>query len=223
MATVSELCEIISKAVPMPLDEVKKYARALINSGDLPKALGRSIPRTDMYQRARLILAIAASERPADCVKAMRDRYEARARFHETESTAGEVLAEQMMELARGDVQAFQKWSYSLVEVSRGGVPRVQFRINEMMKHYDEFHGTAQPEFLGGPWLSDDADEMALKNIEFQRVGMPVSAFISGGVLMAAAFETEEKARAAHRAASKAAWKNLEGGHNDEVESGPGD
>ena len=195
MATVSELCEAIAQAANMPLDEVKKYARALINSGDLPKAIGRSIPQTDYYHRAKLILAIAASERPADCVKAMRERYEAQARFRETNLTAGEVLAEELRALAGKSIDAYQKWSYSKLEVSRGGMPRVQFRINENMKHFDGFEKTPQPEFLGGPHLQKNSD-FALWP-QWQNRGFPVSAYVSGDVLMAAAFGSKEAAREA--------------------------
>lgn len=197
MATVSELCETIALAASMSLDDVKKYARALINSGDLPKAIGRSVPQTDQYHRAKLILAIAASERPADCVKAMRDRYEAVARAHETDLTAGEVLAEELRELATKSQDAFSKWAYSNIEVSRGGMPRVKFRINENLKHFDNFKGGDQPEFLGGTWLAKDMEEMARIGAEYERQGFPVSAYIPGEVLMAVAFGSAEAARAA--------------------------
>lgn len=197
MATVSELCEALAAAVDMPPDEVKRFARAMINSGDLPKAIGRSIPKTDMHHRAKLILAIAASERPTDCVKAMRDRYEAVARFHKTDLTAGEVLAAELRELASKDFSAFQKWTYSKLEVSRGGMPRVQFRINENLKHFADAKDTHQPEFLGGPWLAKDAEEMAKISHECHTAGLPVSAFVPGSVLIVAAFGSKEAAQQA--------------------------
>lgn len=194
MATVSELCEALAYAANMPLDDVKKYARALINSGDLPKALGRSVPSTDMHHRAKLILALAASERPADCVKAMRERYEAVARFRDTDATAGEVLAAELRELASKAPEAFQKWEYSDLEVSRGGVPRIKFRINENLKHFDGYQNTPQPEFLGGPYLAKTADEMAERIKENERRGLPVSAFVPGRVLIVAAFGSSDAA-----------------------------
>jgi hypothetical protein len=194
---VSELCETMAAAIPMPLDVVKKYARALIASGDLPKAMGRSIPNTDMHHRAKLILALAASERPADCVKAMRDRYEAVARLKETELTAGEVLAAELRGLASKDVSYYQKWEVSKLEVSRGGTPRVQFRFHENMKHFRDFKDTPQPEFLGGPWLAKDADKLGELLVEYQGSGFPVSALVSGDVLMAAAFGSKEAAQEA--------------------------
>lgn len=198
MATVSQLCEAIAHAANMPADEVKKYARALISSGDLPKATGRSVPKTDFRQRAKLILAIAASERPADCVKAMRDRYEAVSRFPTTDLTAGEVLAGELRELAAKIPAAFQKWNYSTLEVSRSGMPRVQFRINENLKHFAEFKDTAQPEFLGGPWLAKGRqDKFNRLLVEHRQTGFVVSAYVPGNVLIAAAFGSIELAKAA--------------------------
>lgn len=194
MATVSELCEALAKAANMPLDDVKKYARALINSGDLPKAIGRSVPTTDMHQRAKLILAIAASERPANCVKAMRDRYEAVERFGDIKATAGEVLAGELRELESKSYEAFQKWTYSQLEVSRNGMPRVVFRINETMRGYSGFENVKQPEFLGGPWLAMNEKELAAFGRERQGQGLSVSAYVPGNVLIAAAFGSVEAA-----------------------------
>jgi len=197
MATVSELCDALAVAIGMAPEEVKKFARALINSGDLPKATGRSIPETDMRHRAKLILAIAASERPADCVKAMQDRYTARARFRETDLTAGEVLANELAALANKEFPAFQKWMYSRLEVSRNGMPRVQFRINENIKHYEDAKKTSQPEFLGGPWLAGDLNQTEKSIVEFQTVGLPVQASVPGDVLIVAAFGSKEAAKQA--------------------------
>ena len=188
MCTVSQLCETLAQAADMRLEDVKKYARALINSGDLPKAVGRSVPKVDMRHRAKLILAIAASDRPSDCVVPMRERYEAVSRFNQTALSAGEALANEMEELARESFEGFQKWTYSVVEVSRGGLPLVKFRINENLKHYAAFKDGEQPEFLGGPWLETSVLKIEEYHRENAGKGLPVSAFIPGGVLINAAF-----------------------------------
>ena len=190
MATVSQLCEALAQAANMPLADVQKYARALINSGDLPKAIGRSVPQTDYYHKAKLILALAASERPADCVRAMRDRYEAVARFNETHLTAGEVLAEELRELANKNFAAFQKWAYSDIEVSRGGMPSVKFRINEVMKPYGS--RSEQSIFLGGSWLHTSIQDLERLAKDEERSGFAVSAFVPGEVLMVAAFGSKK-------------------------------
>lgn len=206
MATVSEICQALASEIPMPLEEVKKYARALINSGDLPKAVGRSIPETTMQDRAKLILAIAASERPRTCVKAMRDRYNAPHRYGDY-GTAGEVLADQLRELAEGHVESFQKWSYSDVEVSRTGNPRVKFRINESVRHFDNVPRAEQPEFIGGTFIATDTDALTQAAKEFGDPGLPVSAFIPGSVLIVLAFGSKAKARNAMIPIQKEAWR----------------
>lgn len=203
MATVSQICEEIAAVVPMPVEDVQKYARALINSGDLPKAVGRSIPQTTMQDRAKLILAIAASERPSLCVKAMRDRYEAPSRFGAFDATAGEVLADQLREIATESFEAFQKWSYSDIEVSRSGNPRVKFRINENVRHFDGFQNGEQPEFIGGSYAAKSVEEMAEKAKEFGHTGLPVSAFIPGSVLIVLAFGSRADAFTATVRAAK--------------------
>jgi hypothetical protein len=128
----------------------------------------------------------------------MRDRYEAVSRFPTTDLTAGEVLAGELRELAAKIPAAFQKWNYSTLEVSRCGMPRVQFRINENLKHFAECKDTAQPEFLGGPWLAKGRQhEFNRRLIEHRQTGFPVSAYVPGGVLIAAAFGSIELAKAA--------------------------
>lgn len=208
MATVSEICQALASEIPMPLDEVKKYARALINSGDLPKAVGRSIPETTMQDRAKLILAIAASERPSTCVKAMRDRYSAPHRWGKY-GTAGEVLADQLREIAEGSVEGLQKWTYSDVEVSRTGNPRVKFRINENVRHFEGFQNTEQPEFIGGTFAaaSVSIDAMTEAAKEYGDPGLPVSAFIPGNVLIVLAFGSKVEAANALIPITKEAWR----------------
>lgn len=195
MATVSEICQVLASEIPMPLEDVKKYARALINSGDLPKAVGRSIPETTMQDRAKLILAIAASERPSTCVKAMRDRYNAPHRYNDY-GTAGEILADQLREIADGHVEGVQKWSYSDIEVSRTGNPRVKFRINENVRHFEGYQSTEQPEFIGGTFAAASVSIEAMTEAakEFGETGLPVSAFIRGHVLITLAFGSKFEA-----------------------------
>jgi hypothetical protein len=205
VATVSEICQALAAEIPMPLGEVNKYARALINSGDLPKAIGRSIPETTFQDRAKLILAIAASERPSTCVKAMRDRYNAPHRYQQY-GTAGEVLAEQLREIAEGHVEGLQKWSYSDIEVSRTGNPRVKFRINENVRHFDGFQNVEQPEFIGGTYIAQDTDALTKAAKEFGDPGLPVSAFIPGHVLIVLAFGSKAKAANAVIPIQKEAW-----------------
>lgn len=208
MATVSEICQALASEIPMPLEEVKKYARALINSGDLPKALGRSIPETTMQDRAKLILAIAASERPSTCVKAMRDRYNAPHRWGQY-GTAGEILADQLREIAEGHVEGLQKWSYSDIEVSRTGNPRVKFRINENVRHFDGFQNVEQPEFIGGTFAAASVSIEAMTEAakEFSDPGLPVSAFIPGHVLIVLAFGSKTEAANALIPIRKEAWR----------------
>lgn len=206
MTTVSKICQALASAIPMPLDEVKKYARALINSGDLPKAVGRNIPETTMEDRAKLILAIAASERPSTCVKAMRDRYNAPHRWR-VYGTAGEVLADQLREIADGHVEGLQKWSYSDIEVSRTGNPRVKFRINESVRHFEGFQNVEQPEFIGGSYIAKDIDALIEAEREFGGPGLPVSAFIPGHVLIVLAFGSKVEADNALISIAPEAWR----------------
>lgn len=207
MATVSQICEVIASAVPMPVEDVQKYARALISSGDLPKAVGRSIPQTTMQDRAKLILAIAATERPSLCVKAMRDRYAAPSRFRLFDETAGEILASELREIASGKVEALQKWSYSDIEVSRSGTPRVKFRINETVRHFDGFQNVEQPEFIGGAYAASSVEALTEAAKEYGTPGLPVSAFIPGGLLIVLAFGSQAAAQNATIEIKKEAWR----------------
>ena len=189
MATVSEICQLLATEIPMPLNEVQKYARALINSGDLPKAIGRSVPETTLQDRAKLILAIAASERPSFCVKPMRDRYNAPHTYRQY-GLAGNVLVDQLREIAEGGISGLQKWNYSDIEVSRTGNPRVKFRINENIRRFEGFQNVEQPEFIGGTYsaASIRTEAMVEAAKEFSDTGLPVSAFIPGSVLIVLAF-----------------------------------
>jgi hypothetical protein len=211
MATVSEICSALASAIPMPLDEVKKYARALINSGDLPKAVGRSIPELTMQDRAKLLLAIAASERPSTCIKAMRDCYQAEHRFGMCDLVAGDVIAAELRELAEKHCEAFQKWSYSDIEVSRSGNPRVQFRTNVNLRHFDHRNETDWPEFIGGTFSAKTTQELTQRAEEFGNTGLPVSAFIPGRVLMALAFGSTSAAEAAMIPIRAEAWRRHSG------------
>ncbi|WP_143540096.1 hypothetical protein [Rhodovulum sulfidophilum] len=206
MATVSEICQALASEIPMTLGEVKKYARALINSGDLPKAVGRNIPHTTMQDRAKLILAIAASERPSMCVEAMRDRFNAPHCYNEY-GTAGEVLADQLREIAEGHVEALQKWSYSDIEVSRTGNPRVKFRINERVRRFERFEHVEQPEFIGGTFSAASVSAMTEAAKEYSELGLPVSAFIPGDVLIVLAFGSKMEAANALIPIRKEAWQ----------------
>jgi hypothetical protein len=206
VATVSQLCEAVAQAIPMPVEDVKKYARALINSGDLPKAVGRSIPETTMQDRAKLILAIAASERPSGCVQRMRDSFAARERFHRTELSAGETLAAELQELATGKLDAFQKWEYSDLEVGRGGLPTVQFRINVNVRHFEGFADADWPIFVGGYHLARDDEQFERALKEYETTGLRVSAFVPGRVLSAAAYGSDDAAWSAAAKLSKAYW-----------------
>ncbi|MVA81133.1 hypothetical protein GOZ89_17050 [Agrobacterium vitis] len=218
MATVSEICQLLALEIPMPLNEVQKFARALINSGDLPKAVGRSIPETTMQDRAKLILAIAASERPKDCVKAMRDRYNAPHIWGE-HGKAGDVFAEQLREISEGCVEGVQKWTYSDIEVSRTGDPRVKFRINEKMRRFEGFQNTEQPEFIGGTASADSIEEMTEAAKEFGTPGLPVSAFIPGKLLIVLAFGSKIAAENALIPIRKEAWRRKHEAENKIIEN----
>lgn len=207
MPTVSEICQALASEIPMAVEDVKKYARALINSGDLPKAVGRSIPEMTMQDRAKLILAIAATERPSLCAKAMRDRFNAPSRYGEFDRPAGEVLADQLREIASASVEALQKWSYSDVEVSRTGNPRVKFRINETVRHFEGFQNAEQPEFIGGSFAARTIEELTELSKEFGDPGLPVSAFIPGRVLITLAFGGVQEAANAMIPIQKEAWR----------------
>lgn len=218
MATVSEVCQALASEIPMRLEDVKKYARALIVAGDLPKAVGRSIPETTMEDRAKLLLAIASSERPSTCVKAMRDRYNAPHRYGDY-GTAGEVLTEQLDEIAAGEPEGLMKWSYSDIEVSRTGNPRVKFRINENVRHFEGFQNTEQPEFIGGTFAAASVSNEAMTEAakEFAHTGLPVSAFIPGHVLIVLAFGSKAKAASATIPVQKEAWRRHD--ERDRVEA----
>lgn len=218
MATVSEICQLLAVEIPMPLNEVQKFARALINSGDLPKAVGRSIPETTMHDRAKLILAIAASERPNGCVKAMRDRYNAPHIWGDY-GKAGDVLADQLREISEGSIEGVQKWNYSDIEVSRTGNPRVKFRINENMRRFEGFQNAEQPEFIGGTASADSMEEMTEAAKEFGTPGLPVSAFIPGKLLIVLAFGSKIAAENALIPIRKEAWRRKQEAENKMIEN----
>lgn len=220
MATVSEICQLLAMEIPMPLNEVQKYARALINSGDLPKAVGRSVPETTMQDRAKLILAIAASERPSLCVKAMRDRYNAPHTYGDY-GKAGDVLADQLREIAEGHLEGIQKWSYSDIEVSRTGNPRVKFRINETMRRFEGFQNTEQPEFIGGTYAAASVSIEAMTEAakEYGDLGLPVSAFIPGSILIVLAFGSKIAASNALIPLRKEAWRRKQEAEDKFIEN----
>ena len=212
MATVSEICEALAQEIPMALNDVQKYARALISSGDLPKAIGRSVPETTMQDRVKLILAIACAERPSQCVEAMRDRYEAPSRDGQFHECAGDLLAEQLRQIASGSVDALQIWNYSDVEVSRTGNPRVKFRVNENLRHFDDFGNSEQPEFIGGTYTAAkiSIDAMVDAAERYAQLGLAVSAFIPGKVLITLAFGGVREAANALIPIRKEAWRRRE-------------
>lgn len=218
MATVSEICQALASEIPMAIEDVKKYARALINSGDLPKAVGRSVPETTMQDRAKLILAIAAGERPSTCVKAMRDRFNAPCRWGDY-GTAGEVLTTQLREIAEGHVEGHQKWSYSDIEVSRTGNPRVKFRINENVRHFASFQHSEQPEFIGGTFLAESEEELKDAAREYSDPGLPVSAFIPGRVLIVLAYGSKAEAENAMIPIIKEAWRRKREQEEQQIEN----
>lgn len=190
MATVTEICEVMARSANMPLDDVKKYARALVNSGDLPKAVGRAVPHTDMHHRAKLILAIAASDRANDCVVAMRQRYEATLRHSPDGRSFGDILADELRELSDKSLPAYQKWLYSNLTVSRSE-PTVTLRINENIRNYEP-QTTSELVYVGRELLFQDIDGLIEIRKKYKDTGLPVSAFVSGRILIALAFGSLE-------------------------------
>ncbi|WP_226627928.1 hypothetical protein [Alloyangia pacifica] len=59
MATVAELVEDISEIMGVKPETVNAYARALIDSGDLPKSRGRAIAHVEVEHIVKLFLAVA--------------------------------------------------------------------------------------------------------------------------------------------------------------------
>lgn len=187
MATASEICDVIAMYTKIPVGDVARFARALITSGDLPKAVGRSVPELDMLDRAKLLLAIAACDRPAGCPKAMRDRFEAQRLFSKKAITAGEFLAEQLTELRGGNEEYLRRWTYSRILVSRGHQPSVEFEINKILAGHEGYEPDSL-KFVGGAWLANTLGSIEkLHRDEVSCSGFRVYASIPGEVLMAVA------------------------------------
>ena len=207
MTTVSEFCLTLADAVYMPIAEVKKYARALINSGDLPRASGRAVPEIDFNDRARLILAIASADRPSGCVKVMRDHFDARELGDEVTTTAGKSLANTLENLANKDYDTHRIWAYSDLEVSRNGVPLVRFRLNQNLRRFENSDVT-EYEFFGGPFLEANLnDRMALLQ-KYDVHGFHVLAVVSGEALAHAALGSRQAVSELHAEITQATANN---------------
>lgn len=66
MATVSQLVEDTAEVFSEKPETVNAYARALIDSGDLPKSRGRSIAQVDIEHIVKLFLAVILSPKIKD-------------------------------------------------------------------------------------------------------------------------------------------------------------
>ncbi len=61
MVTVAQLIEDVAEIMHEKPESVNAYARALMNSGDLPKSRGRSIARVEVEHIVKLFLAVILS------------------------------------------------------------------------------------------------------------------------------------------------------------------
>ncbi len=66
MASVAELIEDVSRVMNERPETVNAYARALIDSGDLPKSRGRAIAQVEIKHIVKLFLAVAISPKIKD-------------------------------------------------------------------------------------------------------------------------------------------------------------
>lgn len=100
MASVSELVDGISKALGEPRDKASKYARALIDTGMLPKSSGRSVAQVEIVHFVRLLTAIALQPKIKDTGERVAEYLELplAARSSETgERTDRPILCEGML------------------------------------------------------------------------------------------------------------------------------
>jgi hypothetical protein len=132
MVTVTGLCNLIADQADMPLQTVQRFARTLINSGDLPKASGRAIPVVDMAGRAKMLLALAAADSPNNCLPLLRTLWGASDRLWQKEESAGEFMAAEMEALAAYDFATWRRWQEGWLEVSRDGL-RVLFALGRSL------------------------------------------------------------------------------------------
>jgi hypothetical protein len=66
MATVAELVQDVADALKEPPETVNAYARALIDSGDLPKSRGRAIAQVGIPDIVKLMMAVAMQPKIKD-------------------------------------------------------------------------------------------------------------------------------------------------------------
>lgn len=72
MATVAQLIEDVSDVMAEKPETVNAYARALIDSGDLPKSRGRAIAHVEVEHIVKLFLAVILAPKVKDTAEAVR-------------------------------------------------------------------------------------------------------------------------------------------------------
>ncbi|WP_424987988.1 hypothetical protein [Microbulbifer sp. S227A] len=78
MATVAELVEDIAEILSEKPETVNAYARALIDSGDLPKSRGRSIAQVDYRHIVKLFMAVILSPKIKETAESVEEYYNMR-------------------------------------------------------------------------------------------------------------------------------------------------
>ncbi|MEM9049965.1 MAG: hypothetical protein AAGC92_14740 [Pseudomonadota bacterium] len=78
MATVAQLVEDIAVVMAEKPETVNAYARALIDSGDLPKSKGRAIAHVDIEHVVKLFLAVILAPKIKDTADAVGAYYHLR-------------------------------------------------------------------------------------------------------------------------------------------------
>lgn len=78
MATVAQLVEDVSEVMAERPETVNAYARALIDSGDLPKSRGRAIADVGFEHIVKLFLAVTLSPKVKDTADAVGSYYHMR-------------------------------------------------------------------------------------------------------------------------------------------------
>lgn len=79
MVTVVQLVEDIADVFKEKPETVSAYARALIDSGDLPKSKGRAVAQVDYQHIVKLFLAVILSPKIKDTADAVGSYYRMRA------------------------------------------------------------------------------------------------------------------------------------------------
>jgi len=164
MATVAELVQDVADALKEPRETVNAYARALIDSGDLPKSRGRAIAQVGIPDIVKLMMAVAMQPKIKDTSETVNAYFNMMKPgvMHDfpaslTKQTAGAEICD-LVEIiySKGETdteKAFRKncfdatititlnWPEIELRLSGGGL--IRFKTGGMPSHWDGHHKRA--------------------------------------------------------------------------------